>query len=274
MGRGLTGPDALAAGYANEVPEHPASLSSFRLDTFEVTVGRFRQFVRAYTGPPEAGAGAHPKWKASGWSDKWNVEMPKDGTQFLEFAGDFDCGTDFKSWTKEVGPNENLPMTCVTWYDAFAFCAWDGGRLPTEAEWEYAAAGGSENRMFPWDGVSLTREHASYECLSDGDPACDVADMPPVGSKPAGNGRWGQRDMAGGAFEWTMDWFDEAWYVGEGRDCKDCINLKRPDSDLKVFRGGDFKDSAELLRAAVRLYSPPTFRADNVGFRCARPVRR
>jgi formylglycine-generating enzyme required for sulfatase activity len=71
-----------------------------------------------------------------------------------------------------------------------------------------------------------------------------------------------------------MDWYDPAWYSGAGRDCKDCVNVTRPDTDLKIFRGGDFKDGAVFLRNVVRMYSPPAFRADNVGFRCARPTAR
>ena len=273
MGRSKVGTDADKDGFVNEVPEHTASVSSFRLDTFEVTVGRFRQFVKAYAGPPAEGVGAHPKVKGTGWSSKWNANMPRKGESLAEFAGQFDCASDVVPWTKDAGRNEKMPMTCVTWYEAFAFCAWDGGRLPTEAEWEYAAAGGAENRMYPWGNAAPTTDLASYECLSDGDPACTHADLPDVGSKPAGTGRWGHRDLGGGAFEWTMDWFDDAWYGGGGSACNDCINTTRPDSDLKIFRGGDFKDGAAFLRATVRLYSPPVFRADNVGFRCARPVR-
>jgi formylglycine-generating enzyme required for sulfatase activity len=60
------------------------------------------------------------------------------------------CSATYQTWTDSAGSNESRPMNCITWYEAFAFCIWDGGRLSTEAEWNYAAAGGSEQRQYPW----------------------------------------------------------------------------------------------------------------------------
>ena len=96
------------------------------------------------------------------------------------------------TWTDAPGDNEQLPMNCVGFYEAFAFCLWDGGRLPTEAEWESVAAGGEENRLYPWGSTAPGADamHAVHGCYYDGVDTCDgLVDIAPVGSAPMGNGR-------------------------------------------------------------------------------------
>jgi formylglycine-generating enzyme len=142
-----------------------ASVSTFKLDKYEVTVGRFRAFVEAGEGnlakPPAAGVGAHPLIMNSGWNAEWNdpvktlLPATSDALK-AQLAG----GT----WTANPGANEILPITNVSWFVAFAFCAWDGGRLPTNAEWNYAAAGGSEQRLYPWMGTDIDESYASFDC--------------------------------------------------------------------------------------------------------------
>jgi len=129
---------------------YPATVSSFRLDKYEVTVGRFRAFVQAGMGtqsnPPVVSAGAHPNIVGSGWETSWNANLAADQAALVAAIK---CDSRDQMWTDTPAGDEDRPMNCITWYEAMAFCAWDGGYLPTEAEWNYAAAG----------GISIARTH-------------------------------------------------------------------------------------------------------------------
>ena len=246
-------------------PSDPASVSAFRLDRFEVSVGRFRRFVEAYpASKPAAGAGAHPLIAGSGWDASWDPELPADAAGWDEALG---CLADRSTWTPASGPREGAPVNCLDWYAAFAFCAWDGGRLPTEAEWLYAAVGGDEQRYYPWT-TSLSDIDASrvvYACLGDGEEGCALSDIPTVGSRsPAGDGKWGQADMAGSLSEWALDWYSPA-YVDP---CSDCADLDP--ANMRIRRGGSWSVGEQMQISFVRNADPPGVRFAAVGVRCAR----
>ncbi len=248
----------------------PATVGELRLDTYEVTVGRFRRFVEAGQGtqsnPPAAGAGAHATLANSGWRSTWNASLAST-TAALHTA--LKCDPTYQTWTDDPAAFESLPMNCITWYEAMSFCAWDGGYLPTEAEWNYAAAGGDEQRAYPWSSPPSSRSidatRASYACLADGLPSCTRDDLPRVGAAPAGDGRWGHADLAGSVWEWALDWYADPY----GTPCVDCANLT--DASFRLHRGGAFRNVEMAARSATRGFDPPSYRASDVGVRCARP---
>ncbi|WP_437275448.1 SUMF1/EgtB/PvdO family nonheme iron enzyme [Sorangium sp. So ce375] len=250
---------------------YPATVSRFFLDRFEVTVGRFRRFVEAYPGSkPAAGAGAHPLIEGSGWNADWASQLPDGLSELTALAM---CNPNFSTWTDAAGGHEHLPMNCLNWYVAFAFCAWDGGRLATEAEWNYAAAGGDEQRAYPWSNpassTTIDDTYAVYGCTGDGTASggCAFSDIRPVGSRsPTGDGRWGQSDLSGSLWEWALD-----WYADYNSDCSNCANTTSASS--RVVRGGSFDDDASLpylLSSARSSTVDPSYRNDSGGARCAR----
>ena len=250
-------------------PTYPATVSDFYLDKYEVTVGRFRAFVNADMGtqasPPAAGTGANPLITGTGWNSTWNSSLTTN-TAALQTA--LRCDSKYQTWTNTLGANENLPITCIDWYEAFAFCAWDGGRLATQAEWEYAAAGGSEERVYPWGSTDpgANANLAVWSCFYNGTGACSgIMNIAPVGSVPAGNGKWGQSDLAGNLWEWVFDWQSWSYAV----PCDDCAAITA--SSGRVYRGGGFlSQSASVLRATYSTGYNPDGRVYDVGARCAR----
>jgi len=250
----------------------PATVGDFRLDTYEVSVGRFRQFVNAGMGtqqnPPSAGAGARTLnglANQGGWAATWTASLATDTAALVAAVK---C-TQGQTWTDTPAANEGLPMNCITWYEAMAFCVWDGGFLPTEAEWNYAAAGGSEQRAFPWSvpASSLTVDcsHANGLIYTNycANPLMGEANR--VGSEsPVGDGKWDHADLAGNVAEWTLDWYAASYPT----PCDGCADLTAATS--RAIRGGGFGNNELMIRGAFRASSPPATRSIVIGWRCAR----
>jgi formylglycine-generating enzyme required for sulfatase activity len=238
-------------------------VASFNLDTYEVTVGRFRRYVEAFSGPPTPGSGENPQVPGSGWSSTWDSDLPASKAALRTALS---CH-DYATWTDAPGNAESKPINCVNWYEAFAFCTWDRGRLPSESEWEYAATGGAENRVYPWGGEAPTTDHVNFRCEGDGTPDCSLADIVDVGSKPAGAGRWDTLDLSGSLYEHVLDIYGP--YANA--TCNNCAKL---DGGLdRVQRGGSWFNSTNSdghTRSTQRVFGLPSLRFFNLGFRCAR----
>jgi len=261
-GRSTTGTDQCPASTtcdANEQPEHASTVSSFALDTYEVTVGRFRKFVTAYTGtPPVAGAGAHPLITGTGWQSAWNTNLATSQSALIT---NLKCYAPYHTWKDTAdGTSENRAINCVSWYEAFAFCIWDGGRLPTEAEWEYASAGGSDNRLYPWGSTTPNNTLANI--------AGGIGSVNLVGQYSAGIGKYGQHDLAGNVWEWAFDaWDGTANYTSAASN----NYANTVSASGRARRGGSWlTDFPARVRASFRSENAPSSRNDDFGFRCAR----
>jgi len=274
---------------------NPATVSTVRLDKYEITVGRFRRFVAAVIGGwrPPAGSGKHTHlnggrglnatgggyetgWDAANW-DGLLLTTASAWTTNLAMAH----GT----WTPSAGSNENKPISNETWYDAYAFCIWDGGFLPSEAEWNYAAAGGggpTGQRVYPWSSpptsATIDCSYANYAPQQPGTattscttPSCVggcPADAPNnVGSEsPKGDGAYGQTDLAGNIEEWTLD--HAGAYV---TPCIDCANLTA--ASPREWRGGGWSPDSTRdgnLVISYRFNFASSSRFNDMGARCAR----
>jgi formylglycine-generating enzyme required for sulfatase activity len=238
-----------------------ATVSSFRLDTYEVTFGRFRKFVEGYpANQPAAGSGKNPHNAADGgWDAAWNALLPADQAALRNALAN-QCTPAFGTglWTDTPADRENRPVNCLTWYEAFAFCIWDGGRLPTSAEWNYAAAGGDQQRYYPWSNppgsMVITPSYAVY----------NTANVVDVGkTSPQGDGRWGHAELIGNAAEWVVD-----FYGPLPTTCIDCANLT-PGTN-RIYRGGSSVHYLSTIDGGTIYPQDPKNRQGFLGVRCAR----
>jgi formylglycine-generating enzyme required for sulfatase activity len=267
-------------GVRNDDATHPATVSAFELDKYEVTVGRFRKFVGAWIGgwtPRGLGDGIHTHLNGGsglvdssqdggayepGWSAAWNGDFPQSPDP-IAWNGYLICDGVRSTWTGTPGANERLPMNCVDWYAAYAFCIWDGGFLPSETEWDYAAAGGGDTlgqRVYAW---SSPPSSTVIDCTYADYQGCSSAPLA-VGSAPKGAGRWGQLDLTGNVWEWTLDYY--ATYVTPCHDCGFFSDV----SLGRTIRGASYNYPANQLYVGTRVGDADTVKFSNDGLRCAR----
>ena len=226
-------------------PVHTVHLDAFLMDTHEVTNAQFKEFLDA-----------NPEWGKDNIEDRFFHE----GYLWFWTGNDYPAG------------KADHPVGNVSWYAAMAYAEWAGKRLPTEAEWEYAARGGLAGKKYPWGDDEPTPAHANYG------GNVNVGDTTPVGQYPA-NG-YGLYDMAGNVWEWCLDAWDEDFYTVSDNSRNPIAgemsiqwlreNFTRiPTDPERVLRGGSWYKSASNPRVASRFGGSPTGTYGDDGFRCA-----
>lgn len=276
-----------------EQPPHRVVLEGYWMDETEVTHGQFRAFVEA-TGyitsaektprkedfPAEIRDQILDDLLTPGANNFRSTEQPVPLDNELAWW-EYRKGA---SWKKPMGPDapapkDTEPVVCVNWEDASAYAKWAGRRLPTEAEWEFAARGGLSEKPYVWgDGMTpggkwmaniWQGEFPVKDDAKDGFPG-----LAPVKSYPV-NG-YGLYDMSGNVWEWTADWYDQTYYAQSPE-----YNPKGPgpSSDnhqgqpSKIMRGGSWLCNdcyCEGYRPAARQFTTPDTASNHVGFRCVK----
>ena len=239
-------------GEPAEKPVHRVILAAFSIDRFEITNAKFSAFVAAtghITSPETSGLG----WD---WNGGWKRVKGADWRHPHGLAS-------------SLRGLERHPVVQVSWIDAQAYCRWRGKRLPTEAEWEWAARGDS-GRIYPWSnqpphvGKRYRASYGSDRCCR-ADAGDDYLFTAPVGSFPLGRSPFGLEDMAGNVWEWVEDWFDQEFYRRSSSE--------NPVNDTpgkrRVIRGGGWGNNPSGLRSTLRHANPPDIGLSMVGFRCA-----
>lgn len=254
--------------------DYPARVSDFRLDSFEITVGRFRRFLSSYPHSPiPAGAGKNSRSPQDvGWRTEFDANLAEDAQRLTEMLR---CDPAYS--TMEAN-DDSRPINCLDWYTAMAFCVWDGGRLPTEAEWNYVASGGSADDGlvgnqwdYPWGSEVPSSDAAlvAYGCFFNATGTCtDTRNIAPVGSIAAGNSRWGHSDIAGNVWEWMADSYAKPYTI---ESCVDCV-FNGEASAARVTRGGAYLDMLPSIMSRNRSGDDPRSRLPWIGARCARDL--
>ena len=211
-------------GEDDEKPVHPVTLSAFAMSKTEVTVDQYAVCVKAGR-CTVPGSGSYANWGVDGRGDH--------------------------------------PVNHVDHGQSAAFCAWAGGRLATEAEWEYAGRSGGRDQEYPWGDAAATCQRA---VMDEGGNGCGEGRTWPVCSKAAGNTAQGLCDMAGNVWEWVSDWYASDYY----QSSPSTNPSGAASGSYRVHRGGGWISSAAYLRASRRLSCSPGYRYYYLGFRCVR----
>lgn len=233
----LDAPEWALNRLSSEQPQREVCLTEgYWIDQFEVTNANFQAFIDA------GGYTTEAYWSADGW--EWLSVQNVERLAYRCF---------------QYNDEPDFPVACVTWYQAEAYANWRGGRLPTEAEWEFAARG-PESLIYPWGNewdASLTN-------------VVDSDDMVAVGSYPDGVSWVGAHDMAGNVMEWVSDWLDEDY----SNLLDQTENPTGPETGtIKVEKGGWWGSNPVVTRSAYRHFEdPPQYRDHHIGFRIVTPM--
>lgn len=258
-----------------EGPVREVTLTPFWIDETAVTNAQFAEFIDA--------TGYRTEADRFGWSYVFHLHVSKK----LPFEGRVAATPWWQkvsraNWRRPEGPGSQLrgrkdhPATHISWTDAVAYCRWAGKRLPTEAEWEFAARGGLVQKIHPW-GDELVPD-GKYRCNTwQGTfPSVDTAEDGYSGTCPARSYRpngYGLYCMTGNVWEWCHDWFSSTWHQQPGAPREDPTGP--PSGQRRSQRGGSFLchvSYCNRYRLAARTSNTPDTSAANTGFRCVRDV--
>ncbi len=234
-------------GAPAESPPHRVCLASFALDHTEVTVA-------AYTACVKAGVCGAPTRQAKISSP--DPHKKSHSNAWCNYPG---------------GAAKSHPVNCLDWQQAQAYCRWKGRRLPTEAEWEYAARS-NDGRRYPWGND--TPDCGTAVVTDARGPGCDKGGSAPVGSRPSGKGPFGAVDQAGNVREWTADCWDASFYAQCKGTCSNPLN-HCAGGQKRVTRGGGFMTGIRepnAFAATHRRAHRPDGRHKTIGFRCAKSL--
>lgn len=229
----------------DERPQHLVTLDTFYIDKYEVSVEQYASLLNRIGGYEKLCDGVdcvHPRHVIGNTSYLIEEDLGDGTLQYYALTG-----------------FANYPINYVTWYGANFYCQAMGGRLPTEAEWEYAARG-TDGRIYPWGDEPPNKDRAVYQSDS-------FNDLLPVDALPRGASPFGVYGMAGSMWEWVDDWYNENYYSDSPSE-----NPPGPEIGLtKVMRGGAWPNNhqKDRIRVANRNMLDPIFLSSMVGFRCA-----
>lgn len=280
---------------SDEFPKHKISLSAFWMDKTPVTNAQFAEFIKKsnyITTAEKPVDWEQLKLQLPPWTPKPRDEdlMPaslifikQNQPVPLNDPSIWWAWVHNTNWQHPHGPESSIedlnhPVVHVSWDDALAYCNYYGKRLPTEAEWEYAARGGLENKLYPWGDEPINEGKQKANVWQGEFPyenkRVDSIYTTAVGTYPANN--YGLYDMAGNVWEWVSDWYDHQYYSSSDnlvnpQGPQQSNDPSEPFAPKKVIRGGSFLCNANYCtgyRVSARMRTSTDTSMEHLGFRC------